>query len=343
MKLATLNEGGRDGTLVVVDRALQRAIRVPEIAGTLQQALEDWDEAEPQLRRIAEKLEADDIDEAFAFDPAASLSPLPRAYQWFDGGGYMPHMKLMRQARGAEMPPDWETTPLFYQGNSDRFLAPVDNYVAADDQNWGIDLEGEIGVITGDVPLQSPAAANTKHIKLLVLINDISLRGLIPDELAKGFGFFQSKPIKGLGPVAITPDEAGDAWDGGALTLPVKVHINGKRFGEPNAGEDFQFTFPEIIEHATKSRTLAAATVIGGGTVSNWDRSRGHCCIQEKRALETVEQGEAHFPYLKFGDEVRIEVFDANGQSLFGAIEHRVVSAAEGAQTAAPVKQAAGV
>lgn len=335
MKLASLREGGRDGTLVVVDRALERAVRVPHVAPTLQAALDAWPEAEPRLREIAERLEHGSPDGAFAFDPRAVLSPLPRAYQWFDGGGYMPHMTLMRQARGAAMPSDWESVPLFYQGNSDRFLAPVDTYVAAD-EGWGIDLEGEIGVVVDDVPMGSRAADNRGRIRLLTLINDISLRNLIPAELAKGFGFFQSKPASAFSPVAVTPDELGDAWKDAKVHLPLVVHLNGKLFGKPEAGVDMTFDFGQLVAHVAKTRELEAGSIIGSGTVSNkqgdlWGSSIdhggvGYCCLAEVRTYETIEQGKPATPFMRDGDVVRVEMFDRQGASVFGTIENRVAA-----------------
>jgi fumarylacetoacetate (FAA) hydrolase len=323
MKLATLKTGTRDGALVVVDRAMTRFTRAEGIAATMQQAIETWAEVEPRLRTLAQALEAGAV-EGETFDPLRMMAPLPRAYHWVDGGGYMPHMTLMRQSRNAPMPDNWKSEPLFVQGNADRFWASRDPILLAQDEGWGVDLEGELAVILDDVPMRTSAADARRHIKLMMLMNDVSLRDLIPAELSKGFGFYQSKPNKAFAPVAVTLDELGDAWDGGRAHIPITVHINGQWFGHPNAGTDFQFSFPEVIEHATKTRLMGAGTILGSGTVSNWDRSLGHCCINEKRALETVETGAPLTPYMRFGDVVRIEAFDREGQSIFGAIEQRV-------------------
>jgi len=323
MKLATFNDGTRDGRLSLVDGRLESCTRADDISPTLQKAIEDWDRVEPKLRERAQLLESGKV-KAEEFRPGSFLAPLPRAFHWVDGGGYMPHMTLMRQSRGASMPEEWKTIPLFYQGNSDRFWGSTDPISLAQDEGWGIDLEGEIAVILDDVPACTSTVAAGRHIKLMMLMNDVSLRDLIPAELAKGFGFYQSKPNKAFAPVAVTLDELGDRWDGGRAHLPITVHINDKWFGHPNAGTDFQFSFPEVIEHATKTRFMGAGTILGSGTVSNWDRSLGHCCINEKRALEIVEKGAARTPYLKFGDTVRIEVFNPDGSSLFGSIRQTV-------------------
>jgi fumarylacetoacetate (FAA) hydrolase len=323
MKLGTWRNGTRDGELVVVSRNLERAVRVPAIAPTLQAALDDWKRAEPALREVAECLEQGPLEGEFAFDSSQAMAPLPRAYQWFDGGGYMPHMTLMRRSRGAPMPENAMTEPVFYQGNSDGFWSSTDS-IDLSSEEWGIDLEGEIGVIVDDVPQAVDGAAAAGHIKLLVLMNDVSLRNLIPAELANQFGFFQSKPNKAFAPVAVTPDEAGELWDGEKLSVNIHAHVNDRKLGQPNAGVDFQFGFPTVISRATKSRRLGAGTIVGGGTVSNWDRSNGHVCICERRALEIVETGSATTSYMTFGDVVRIEAFASDGQSLFGAIRQSV-------------------
>jgi fumarylacetoacetate (FAA) hydrolase len=258
-----------------------------------------------------------------AFDPKECLSPLPRAYQWADGSAYVTHVELVRKARGADMPPSFWTDPLMYQGGSDSFIGPCDPILAADEA-WGIDLEGEVAVITDDVPMGTDAAHAEKHIKLLMLVNDVSLRNLIPAELAKGFGFLQSKPASGFSPVAITPDELGEAWSEGRVHLPLNVYLNGASFGTPNAGEDMTFSFPQLIAHVAKTRALCAGSIIGSGTVSNKDRSRGSACIAERRSLETIEHGTPQTPFLKFGDRVRIEMLDSDGRSVFGAIDQQV-------------------
>lgn len=324
MKLGSLRSGGRDGTLVVVDRRLERAVAAPYVAHTLQQALDDWRAVEPELRRVAERLEAGQAKGAFPLDPTWLASPLPRAYQWADGSAYLNHVELVRKARGAEMPPSFLTDPLMYQGGSDGFLAPTDPIAVASEE-WGIDFEAEVAVIVDDVPMGTPADRAGEHVKLVALVNDVSLRNLVPGELAKGFGFFQSKPASALSPVAVTPDELGAAWDGRKVSLPLLSYLNGQPFGRPNAGADMQFDFPALVAHAARTRALGAGSIIGAGTVSNRDRSVGSSCLAEKRTIETLEQGKPVTPFLKFGDRVRIEMLDAEGRSIFGAIEQQVV------------------
>jgi fumarylacetoacetate (FAA) hydrolase len=322
MKLASLREG-RDGRLVVVARDLKTCVAVPDIAPTLQRAIDDWSKTAPQLTRVFELLNAEKIGGAKAFDPKGCLSPLPRAYQWADGSAYVTHVELVRKARGAEMPPSFWTDPLMYQGGSDGFIGPRDPILARDEA-WGIDFEAEVSVITDDVPMGVDAQAAGKHIKLLMLVNDVSLRNLIPAELAKNFGFFQSKPASAFSPVAVTPDELGAAWRDGKVHLPLTVDFNGARFGSPNAGEDMTFSFPQLIAHAAKTRSLCAGTVVGSGTVSNKDHSHGSCCIAERRTLEQIEQGAPKTPFMKFGDRVKIEMLDRDGNSIFGAIDQEV-------------------
>jgi fumarylacetoacetate (FAA) hydrolase len=324
MKLATLREGGRDGTLVVVSRDLAMAAHVPQGAPTLQAALDDWPRAESALREVYRGLNERKIEGAFAFDAARATSPLPRAYQWADGSAYLHHAELVRKARKAEMPESLYRDPLMYQGGSDSFVGPTDDILAADEA-WGIDFEAEVAVITDDVPMGIDAAAAMAHIKLVMLVNDVSLRNLIPGELAKGFGFFQSKPATAFSPVAATPDELGAAWDGRKLHLPLLCHVNGREFGKPNAGVDMNFDFPMLIAHAARTRMLAAGTIIGSGTVSNRNPNEvGSCCIAERRMIETIEKGAAETPFLRFGDRVRIEMLDAAGASVFGAIDQKV-------------------
>lgn len=334
MKLATLKDGGRDGTLVVVSRDLTRAVRVPEIAGTLQGALDDWAETEPPLRAVSERLNAGPVEGAFAFEPEDCHAPLPRAFQWADGSAYVNHVELVRRARGAEMPPSFWTDPLMYQGGSDSFLGPRDA-VPAISEAHGIDLEAEIAVITDDVPMAVNEDLAGRHIRLMMLVNDVSLRGLIPAELGKGFGFFQSKPASSFSPVAVTPDELGDAWDGAKVHRPLVSHINGVLFGKPDAGVDMTFGFPTLIAHAAKTRRLGAGTIIGSGTVSNKldggpgrrveDGGVGYSCIAEVRTVETIVDGAPRTEFLRFGDRVRIEMFDADGASIFGAIDQAIV------------------
>ena len=325
MKLASLR-GGRDGRLAVVSADLLRAVPVPEIAPTLQAALDDWSKLAPQLAEVADALAQGRCRGAAAFDPTAAAAPLPRAYQWADGSAYVHHVERVRRARGAPMPPELWTDPLMYQGGSDHMLGPHDDIEAAD-ESWGIDFEAEVAVITDDVPMGASAAQAQAHIRLLVLVNDVSLRNLIPGELAKNFGFFQSKPASALSPVAVTPDELGSAWDGRKLHLPLTAHVNGAWFGSPEAGEDMTFDYPTLLAHAARTRRLGAGTILGAGTVSNQDTARGCACIAEKRTLETLEQGAPRTPFLRFGDRVRIEMLDRAGRSVFGAIEQRVVQA----------------
>ncbi|MBD9424640.1 fumarylacetoacetate hydrolase family protein [Pseudomonas sp. PDM15] len=322
MKLASLNLG-RDGELIVVSRDLTRAVKVPQIAATLQAALDDWEVKRPLLESVYQRLNDGLIDESFVFDQADCHSPLPRAYHWADGSAYVNHVELVRKARGAEMPESFWHDPLMYQGGADSFIPPHAPIQMADEA-WGIDLEAEIAVITDDVPMGATAAEAGEHIRLLLLVNDVSLRNLIPGELAKGFGFYQSKPSSSFSPVAVTPDELGETWKDGKVHRPLVSHINGALFGQPNAGVDMTFNFPILVAHAAKTRPLGAGTIIGSGTVSNYDRSAGSSCLAEKRMLEIIEQGEAKTPFLKFGDRVRIEMFDAAGQSIFGAIDQAV-------------------
>lgn len=327
MKLATLkSSSSRDGELCVVNQALTHAVRVPQIAPNLQYALDHWQQLEPELQKIYQQLNEQRVDSAFAFDPKQCTSPLPRAYQWADGSAYVNHVELVRKARGVEMPADFWTNPLMYQGGSDTFLGPRDPILTADEA-YGIDFEAEIAVITDDVAMGINPENAGQHIKLLMLVNDVSLRNLIPEELGKGFGFFQSKPSSSFSPVAITPDELATNWDGERVHLPLLSHLNGNLFGQPDAGADMTFSFTELIQHAAKTRALSAGTIIGSGTVSNLDRSKGSSCIAEKRMLEIIEQGQAKTPFMHFGDTIRIEMLDKQGNSLFGAIEQTVAPA----------------
>src|SRR5215813_986716 len=281
MKLGSLKEGGRDGTLIVVDRALTRAVRAGSVAPTLQRALDDWAAVEPKLGVLAQALEADKAPGAFALDTKTLAAPLPRAYQWADGSAYVVHVELVRKARGVEMPPSFWTDPLMYQGGSDSLIGPKDDIEAADEA-WGIDFEGEVGVIVDDVPMGVSPEAARRHIKLVTILNDVSLRNLIVTELAKGFGFFHGKPASAFSPAAVTPDELGAAWDGTRVQLPLLRFVNDQALGRPNAGVDMAFGFPELIVHAAKTRSLAAGTIIGSGTVSNVDRSVGVSCLAER-------------------------------------------------------------
>ena len=324
MKLASL-AGGRDGRLAVVSRDLSRAMPAQGVANTLQAALDDWPRKKPALVALARELESGRA-QGIPFDPATALSPLPRAYHWVDGSAYVNHVELVRKARGASMPESFWTDPLVYQGGSDDFLPPqADAPFGSED--WGIDLEGEVAVVTDDVPMGISPAAARDRIQLLMLVNDWSLRNLIPGELAKGFGFYQSKPATAFSPVAVTPDELGDAWRDARVHLPLIVHLNGEPFGRPDAGTDMTFDFGQLISHAARTRRLGAGSIVGSGTVSNRDRSAGSTCLAERRMLETLEHGKPMTPFLSFGDRVRIEMHDASGRSIFGAIDQRVARA----------------
>jgi fumarylacetoacetate (FAA) hydrolase len=325
VKLATLNRGGRDGRLAVVTRDLTRCLLVPGIAPTLQAALDDWAEVAPKLAERALALEHDGAG-AIAFDPAQCAAPLPRAFHWVDGSAYVNHVELVRKARKAEMPESFWTDPLVYQGGSDDLLGPRAD-VPFGDEAWGIDLEAEIAVIVDDVAMGTNALDAGGHIKLVTLVNDWSLRNLIPGELAKGFGFYQSKPSTSFSPVVVTPDELGSAWRDSKVHLPLVSRINGRVFGQPDAGTDMTFNFAQLIAHVTKTRRLRAGAIVGSGTVSNYDRSRGASCLAEKRMLEQIESGTARTPFLKFGDRVSIEMLDAEGRSIFGALDNTVVRA----------------
>ena len=321
MKLASL-KSGRDGALVVVSRDLKHCLTVTDIARTMQQAIEHWMQIAPRLAEVYDQLNAGTAQYVMSFDAGSCASPLPRAYQWVDGSAYVTHVELVRKARGAEMPKSFWTDPLMYQGGSDAFVGPRDP-ILAEDEAFGIDFEGEVAVITDDVAMGCPSDDAERHIRLLMLVNDVSLRNLIPGELAKGFGFFQSKPATSFSPVAVTPDELGEAWRGAKVHLPLTVSLNGAQFGAPNAGEDMTFSFADLIAHAARTRFLSAGTIIGSGTVSNSNRSAGSCCIAERRMLEQIESGAPKTPFLKFGDRVRIEMHQ-EGRSVFGAIDQHV-------------------
>ncbi|MFM7343940.1 MAG: fumarylacetoacetate hydrolase family protein [Tagaea sp.] len=320
MKLATLKDGSCDGALAVVTKDLSRCKRVPEIARTLQAALDDWAAKAPLLEKAAAALEAGGGE---AFDPANAMAPIPRAYQWVDGSAYLNHVELVRKARKAEMPPEYYDDPLMYQGGSDSMIGPCDDIEAIDEAH-GIDFEAEVTVVTDDVKMAVTPQAALGHVKLIMLVNDVSLRNLIPAELAKGFGFFQSKPSSAFSPVAVTPDELSDAWQGGKVHLPLRATLNGKEFGRPNAGVDMNFDFGRLIAHAARTRPLGAGTIVGSGTVSNKDRTVGSCCIAEVRTIETIEKGKPETPFMKFGDRIRIEMYSSDGRSIFGAIDQTV-------------------
>ena len=332
MKLASLKEG-RDGALAIVSRDLSRMADAREIAPTLQAALDNWAEVKSRLQDRYEALNSGAV-EGMSFDETVVDAPLPRAYQWADGSAYVNHVELVRKARGAEMPESFWTDPLMYQGGSDSLLAPRDPVQVFQTDGWGVDFEAEIAVITDDVPMGVSAEAALDHVQLILLVNDVSLRGLIPGELAKGFGFFQAKPSSALSPVAVTPDELGDVWAGGKLSLPLLSFLNDTPFGRPDAGVDMTFHFGQLIAHAAKTRPLAAGSIIGSGTISNKmdggpgkpiaEGGVGYSCVAEIRMIETIESGAPKTPFLQFGDTVRIEMRDAGGQSIFGAIEQTI-------------------
>lgn len=333
MKFATLKTGGRDGTLVVVSRDLVTCQAVPDIARTLQAALDNWNAVVPRLQEVYDLLNAGNAPRAESFIEEECHSPLPRAYQWADGSAYINHVELVRKARNAEVPASFYSDPLMYQGGSDSFVGPCDP-ICVLSEDWGVDLEAEVAVVTGDVPMGATVEQAANAIRLVMLVNDVSLRNLIPNELAKGFGFFQSKPASAFSPVAVTPDELGDAWRDSKLHLPLLVTLNATPFGKPNAGEDMTFSFAQLVAHAARTRELEAGSIIGSGTVSNKQGGLhgssienggvGYCCLAEVRMYETIEQGAPRTPFLRYGDTVRIEMLDASGASIFGAIDQEV-------------------
>jgi len=323
MKLATLKDGSRDGQLAVVARDLSCAHHATGIAGTLQRLLDDWNFLSPQLEDLYATLNEGKARHAFAFDPRQCMAPLPRAYQWVDGSAYLNHVELVRKARGAEMPASFHDDPLIYQGGSDDFLGPTDDAVFAS-ADWGIDFESELAVVTGDVAIGTSPDRALEGVRLLMLVNDWSLRQLIPAELAKGFGFLQGKPATAFGPVAVTPDELGTAWQGGRVHLALESRWNGRRVGLTEAGPEMGFHFGQLIAHVAKTRRLRAGSIVGSGTVSNLDWSHGVSCIAELRAIETIQGGAPTTPYMQFGDTIRIEMTGRDGLSVFGAIDQRV-------------------
>jgi fumarylacetoacetate (FAA) hydrolase len=323
MKLATLKDGSRDGTLLVVSRDLKRAVKAIGIAPSLQAALDGWSFRAPALQKLSDELNAGTAALAFDLDPAALMAPLPRAYQWLDASAYLIHAERVRRSRGAELPASAYEDPLMYQGASDAMLGPRDP-IALMDEAWGIDFEAEIAAVVDDVPMGANEAQCAAAIRLLMLVNDVSLRNLIPAELAKGFGFVHGKSPTAFAPVAATPDELGAAWRAGTVHLPVVNTLNGKVVGRPDAGQDMVFNLPRLIAHGAKTRWLTAGTIVGSGTIANKDETRGYSCIAEARAVETIKTGKPATPYMKFGDTIRIEMLDAAGASIFGAIDQRV-------------------
>ncbi|MBS0557694.1 MAG: fumarylacetoacetate hydrolase family protein [Proteobacteria bacterium] len=329
MKLASLKEGGRDGTLIVVSRDLTRAVRATDAARTLREALEDWHNVAPRLNRVYEllndagKAQTINGEGVFALDTDALAAPLPRTWEFVDGSAYLPHVERVRRARGAQVPESFYTDPLMYQATSAGFLGPRDP-VRVTSEDYGIDMEAEVVVVTDDVPMAVTPQQAAAHIQLIGLVNDVSLRNLIPGELAKGFGFLQSKPRSALSPVFVTPDELGDAWRDAKLHLPMRTWINGKWFGAADCGVDMQFSFAQLIAHAAKTRPLSAGTIVGSGTIANEDTAKGASCLAEQRTVETLRDGKPSTPFLKFGDRLRIEIIDAAGHSVFGAIEQAI-------------------
>jgi fumarylacetoacetate (FAA) hydrolase len=334
MKLASLKNNSRDGKLVVVSRDLKKAVAVPHIAATMQYALDHWSSLAPELAEVYQGLNHGTVEGEFNFNEQDCESPLPRAYQWADGSAYVNHVELVRRARQSEMPPSFWTDPLMYQGGSDDFIGPRDQIEVVSEE-YGIDFEGEVAVITGDVAMASTAEQARSQIRLVMLVNDVSLRGLIPNELAKGFGFFQSKPASAFSPVAVTPEELGTYWQDAKVHLPLISHLNGKLFGKPNAGVDMTFDFGQLVAHAAKTRNLGAGAIIGSGTVSNKQGTEygtsidegglGYSCIAEIRMIETIRDGKPSTGFMKFGDRIRLEMLDPEGNSVFGAIDQQVV------------------
>jgi fumarylacetoacetate (FAA) hydrolase len=326
MKLSTKKSAtSRDGELYVVNRDLTRCTKVDYIARTMQEALDHWDKIEARLNEVYLALNDGSVEHCFPFDTSKAAAPLPRAYQWADGSAYVNHVELVRKARGAEMPADFWTIPLMYQGGSDGFLGPNDPIVVSDEA-YGVDFEAEVAIITDDVPMGINSKNAAQHIKLLMLVNDVSLRNLIPAEIGRGFGFFQSKPASSFSPVAITPDELGEHWDGLRVHLPLLSYFNDELFGQPDAGTDMTFSFPELIAHAAKTRHLSAGSIIGSGTVSNKDQSKGSSCIAEKRMLEILADGKPKTEFMRYGDSICIEMLGPEGQSYFGAIKQTLTN-----------------
>ena len=332
MKFATYKNDTRDGQLMLVSRDLTRTCEVGDIAKTMQYALDNWQSVETALQQRYQELN-DNVTDSETFNPERCESPLPRAYQWADGSAYVNHVELVRKARGAEMPESFWEDPLMYQGGSDDFIGPMEDIILPSDE-WGIDFEGEVAVVTDDVPMACSSEDAQSRIRLIMLVNDVSLRGLIPGELAKGFGFFQSKPASAFSPVAVTPDELGDAWQGNKVHLPLRSTYNGALFGKPEAGDDMTFDFAKLVAHAAKSRNLGAGAIIGSGTVSNKqgtdhgsaisEGGLGYSCIAEVRMIETIRDGKPATPFMQFGDKIRIEMLDSDGNSIFGAIDQQV-------------------
>ena len=323
MKLGSISDNSRDGCPVLVDRCLRYMVPVKDVIDNWQLAIENWSEVSPELEKIYEKLDKGLAEGASAYDRSKLAAPFPRAYQWLDGSAYVTHVELLRKARGVELPANFWVDPLMYQGGSDHFLGPCET-IKIKDINWGVDFEGELAVVVDDVPLGISENKAEQHIKLIMLVNDISLRNLIPDELNKGFGFVHGKPPSAFGPLAITPDTIGQSWKDGKVHLPLLIKLNGKKVGFANAGVDMTFSFPELVAHAAKTRRLRAGTIIGSGTISNSDQQHGYSCIAEIRMIETINEGAPHTPFLQYGDKITMEMFASDGQSIFGSLEQTV-------------------
>lgn len=323
MKLATLRDGSRDGKLIIVSRDNCFYVEASAIASNLQKALDNWDEVSPQLHALSDRLNEGKVGNPHRFEPSSITAPLPRAYEWIDGSAYINHIVLVRKARGAELPATLRTDPLVYQGGSGHFLAPTEDIRLVDEQ-WGCDFESEVCVVLGDTPQGTQKQDAWKHIKLIMLCNDVSLRNLIPAELEKGFGFFQSKPATAFSPLCVTPDELGDTWRDGRVHLPLITKLNDKKFGDPDAGPEMFFSFFDLIEHICKTRSYTAGTILGSGTVSNAGGARGYSCLAEVRMVEKIETGSIKTPFLKYGDLVEIEMRDQSGNNLFGTIRQKV-------------------
>ena len=326
MKLASLKAGGRDGSLIVVNQSLSHFVPATEVAATLQQAMDDWANAAPRLNALYEELNDGVRQDAQLLNIEDLASPFPRAYEFLDGSAYLPHVERVRKARGAKVPESFYEDPLMYQATSAGFLGPRDPVVVSSEE-YGIDFESEVVVVTDDVPMGLTPAQAAGHIQLIGLVNDVSLRNLIPGELAKGFGFLQSKPRSALSPVLVTPDELGSAWRDSKVHLPLRSTLNGELFGQPEAGQDMQFNFAQLVAHAAKTRPLAAGCIVGSGTIANQDVELGASCLAEKRVLEVIAEGQAKTPFMQFGDTIRIEMLDANGISIFGAIKQVIKQA----------------
>ena len=323
MKLGSIADNSCDGCPVLVDRCLRCMVPVNNVIDNWQLAIENWSAVSPKLQKIYEKLDKGLAEGASPYDRSKLSAPFPRAYQWLDGSAYVTHVELLRKARGVELPANFWLDPLMYQGCSDHFLGPCEP-IKIKDINWGVDFEGELAVVVDDVPLGISENKAEQHIKLIMLVNDISLRNLIPDELSKGFGFVHGKPPSALGPLAITPDTIGQSWKDGKVHLPLLIKLNGKQVGLANAGVDMTFSFPELVAHAAKTRRLRAGTIIGSGTISNSDQQHGYSCIAEIRMIETINEGAPHTPFLQYGDKITMEMLASDGQSIFGSLEQTV-------------------